>query len=94
MDLKVRHPGEGRTPETMADIARIQALWADARARFGQDGPFLFGRFSIADAMYAPVVTRFDTYGVDLDPVSAAYCRMILELPAMREWADGAQAEP
>ena len=101
MDLKTRHPGEGRTPESEADIARIAALWNDARARFGQGGPFLFGqggpflfgRFSIADAMYAPVVTRFDTYGVELDPVARAYCDTVLNMPAMKEWIAAAQAE-
>src|SRR4051812_34414046 len=64
-DLK----GLGRTAEVDVDIARIQALWSDARGRFGRGGPFLFGAFSNADAMYAPVVTRFNTYGVELDSV-------------------------
>ncbi|WP_207458008.1 glutathione S-transferase family protein [Azospirillum sp. SYSU D00513] len=94
MNLKHRFLGEGRTPATEADIARIARIWTDARARFGQEGPFLFGRFSIADCMYAPVVTRFDTYGVALDPVCADYCRAVRELPAMREWTEAALAEP
>lgn len=76
------------------DIARIQAVWRMARERFGAGGPFLFGRFSVADAMYAPVVTRFNTYGVALDEVARAYCTAILALPAMREWLDAARTEP
>jgi glutathione S-transferase len=94
MDVTEKHPGEGRTPEVLADIARITQLWRDARARFGADGPFLFGAFSIADAMYAPVCTRFDTYGVELDEVSQAYVNTILGLPAMREWYAAGAAEP
>ena len=76
------------------DIARICAIWREARQRFGQDGPFLFGTFTHADAMYAPVVTRFKTYAVDLDPVSRAYADVMLALPAMREWYDLAAKEP
>lgn len=94
MNLKERLPGTGRTPEVEANIARITALWTDARARFGGGGDFLFGRFSIADAMFAPVVTRFDTYGVDLPPVARAYADAVLALPAMREWTAAARAEP
>ncbi|MGF7172609.1 glutathione S-transferase family protein [Azospirillum doebereinerae] len=94
MDLKRDRPGEGLTPETAADIARIQALWADARTRFGQDGPFLFGRFSIADAMFAPVVGRFATYGVAVEPGTRAYMGAVLDLPAMQEWSAAAKEEP
>ncbi len=93
MDLKERHPGMGRTEECLADIARITALWGDARARFGQEGPYLFGRFSIADCMYAPVVTRFATYGVELDPPCRAYVDTVLALPSLQEWTEAAQAE-
>ena len=74
-------------PEAVTnDIARIQAIWADCRARFGAGGPFLFGHFTIADAMYAPVATRFRTYGVELNPTSEAYVEAIYALPAMQEW--------
>ena len=79
--------------EAMADIARVKAIWADCRARFGAGGPFLFGRWSNADAMFAPVVTRFRTYGVDLDPVCAAYADAVHALPAMQEWIDAAKAD-
>jgi glutathione S-transferase len=94
MNIRKRFPGKGRTPEVLKDIERIQALWGDCRQRFGQGGPFLFGAFSIADAMYAPVCTRFITYGVDLTPVAAAYVQAITTLPAMREWIAAAQVEP
>jgi glutathione S-transferase len=89
-DLK----GLGRAPGVDADIARISTLWRDARQQFGNDGPFLFGAFSNADAMYAPVVTRFKTYGVELDPVSQAYCDAVLALAPMKQWYADAAAEP
>jgi glutathione S-transferase len=89
MDIGAVTPMAEPLPEVAADIARIQALWADCRSRFGQGGPFLFGRFSVADAMYAPVVTRFRTYAIPLDAGSEAYCRAVEALPAMREWAGG-----
>jgi glutathione S-transferase len=73
---------------------RIEQLWRDCRARFGKDGPFLFGTFTAADAMYAPVVTRFDTYGGTLAPDTRAYVDAVLTLPAMKEWYAGAAAEP
>jgi glutathione S-transferase len=94
MDLKRARPGAGRTPETMVDIARITAIWRRCRERFGQDGPFLFGRPGIADAMYAPVVLRFVGHEVRLDPVCRAYADAVLDLPAMREWIAAAKAEP
>jgi len=86
-------PGKGRAPGVAEDIARITALWTDCRQRFGQDGEFLFGRFSIADAMYAPVALRFRTYAVELDPVCAAYAKTLLQLPAMQDWVEQAKAE-
>lgn len=96
MDLKRDLKGQGMTEATAADIARIEALWADARTRFGgpAGGPFLFGAFTIADAMFAPVVTRLETYGVAVSPVSRAYMDAVLALPAMREWIAAAKAEP
>jgi glutathione S-transferase len=83
-----------RTPEVDLEIARIDSLWREARRRFGAGGPFLFGRFSVADAMFAPVATRFRTYGVPMDEVCGAYVNAIHELPAIREWAASAKAEP
>ncbi len=94
MDLKQDHPGEGHTPEALADVARITDIWTDGRTRFGADGPFLFGAFGIADAMYAPVASRLRTYGVKLDALCADYVEAILEFPAMRKWTEAGKAEP
>jgi glutathione S-transferase len=98
MDLLAKLPAPPLSPALEADIGRIAAIWKDTRGRFGQGGPFLFGAFSIADAMYAPVATRFRTYGVDLgrfgdDGTGAAYAETILALPAMEEWTRGAEQE-
>jgi glutathione S-transferase len=98
MDLLARIPTPPMTPALEADIGRIAAIWKDTRVRFGQGGPFLFGNFTNADAMYAPVATRFRTYGVDLasfgdDGAGRAYMQAILSLPAMSEWTEGAKAE-
>ena len=94
MDLK-RPPAERPVPaEAGPEIARITALWSDVRRGFGGGGPFLFGRFSIADAMYAPVCARFDTYRVPLDAECRAYVEAVLALPSMREWREAALAEP
>ncbi len=76
------------------DIDRISDLWTKCRKEFGAEGDFLFGKFSIADAMYAPVVSRFVTYGpLDLSPEANAYRDMVMALPAMKKWIDGAKAE-
>jgi glutathione S-transferase len=80
-------------PEVRADVERIVAIWEDCRARFGAGGPFLFGAFTNADAMYAPVVTRFHSYGVSLPPVAQAYVEAVRALPAMQEWAAAGIAE-
>ena len=79
--------------ETAANVARIDAMWSDCRARFGGDGPFLFGRFSAADAMYAPVVSRFHTYGVEVGAVSATYMQAMMAMPAWQEWYAAALKE-
>ena len=93
MNCRKHLPGKGRGPGVQEDIDRITALWTDCRKRFGQNGDFLFGRFSIADAMYAPVALRFRTYSVDLDPVCAAYAKTLLELPAVQDWVVQSHAE-
>ena len=85
MNTRKRYPGKGRTPEVLADIARIDAIWAEAK------GPFLFGTFTAADAMYAPVVLRFRTYEVEVRKKS--YMDAMLALPAMREWIEAAERE-
>jgi len=94
MNIRRRWPERGRTPETLADIDRIVTLWSDCRRRFGGGGPFLFGRFSIADAMYAPVALRFQTYAVTPDGIAGDYARSLLALPALQEWVAAALAEP
>ncbi|HJV07693.1 MAG TPA: glutathione S-transferase family protein [Chromobacteriaceae bacterium] len=93
MNITARHPGVGHTPEVDADIARITGLWQELRHQHQANGPFLFGHFTIADAFYAPVVTRFLTYDVPLPPLAQAYADHILSLPAMQEWYDAAAAE-
>jgi glutathione S-transferase len=79
--------------EVQADIDRVFAIWQDCRGRFGDAGPFLFGRFSIADAMYAPVVWRFATYSVPLPAAAEAYTGAMHALPAMQAWREAAHAE-
>jgi glutathione S-transferase len=93
MNVCARLPGYGRTPTSLRDIERVRAVWSDCRARFGAGGPYLFGRFSIADAMYAPVVFRFRTYDVALDPVQRAYADAMLEHPGMQKWVRAAETE-
>jgi glutathione S-transferase len=93
MNIRSRHPGKGMTPESRKDIERVVALWTDCRERFGGAGNFLFGRFSIPDAFYAPVVMRFHTYDVKLPPLAQAYCEAVRELAAVREWCDAARRE-
>ncbi len=81
------------TAEADANVRRIEAMWADCRARLGQGGPFLFGRYGAADAMYAPVVARLHTYGVDVGAGTRAYMDAVMALPAWREWHAAALKE-
>lgn len=92
MNLKARHPGFKVWAGAQSDIARITALWREQLAASG--GPFLFGSPTMADALYAPVCTRFATYDVALDDPCADYCDHILALPIMREWTAAALKEP
>ena len=94
MNMRSSFPNRGVTPEVQADINRITAIWRDCRKRFGADGPFLFGGFTIADAMYAPVVSRFRTYKVELEEVAQAYTDAVWALPALQEWLTAAKNEP
>ena len=94
MNLRKRVPDRALTPEAEADVARVTGLWGECRRRFGETGPFLFGAFGIADAMYAPVVSRFRTYAVALDDAAQAYAEAVWAHPAMREWVAAAAAEP
>jgi glutathione S-transferase len=75
------------------DVSRVQSIWRDARGQFGRGGPFLFGDFSIADAMYAPVIFRFVSYDVALDETSRAYVESMLALPALQDWFADAATE-
>lgn len=92
MNLKAHHPGHMVWAGAHADIERITTIWRECLARSG--GPYLFGALSMADAMYAPVVTRFVTYDVGLDPACAAYGQRVMALPDMVEWVIAAKAEP
>jgi glutathione S-transferase len=94
MDLRARHPGYGRGPGVAQDIARVVAIWEDCRARFGQGGDYLFGGFTLADAAFAPVATRFATYEVALEGTAAAYRDAVLTWPALEEWSAAARVEP
>jgi len=98
MELLARLPTPPISDELARDISRIVAIWRETRTKHGAGGPSLFGAFSNADAMYAPVATRFRTYGVDLaafgdDGTAASYAETILALPEMAEWTEGAEAE-
>jgi len=94
MDISRDLKAKSRAGKVQGEIARVQQIWAGCRKRFGAGGPFLFGKFSIADCMFAPVVTRFRTYGVKLEPVNEAYAEAVMTHPAMVEWIDGAKREP
>jgi glutathione S-transferase len=91
MNLKVRHAGFKIWSGAQADIDRVTTIWRD---QLEAGGPYLFGHLTMADAMYAPVCTRFTSYDVQLDPVCAAYRDRILDLPQMREWTAAALQEP
>lgn len=87
--------GMGQTPEALADIARVEALWAQTRSEFGAGGPFLFGAtFNAADAMYAPVVTRLLTYQPTVSPETREYCEAVRSHPLVAEWYEIMAKEP
>jgi len=93
MNLKSRYPGFKVWAGAQADIDRIAAIWRECLKQYG--GPYLFGPApTLADAMYAPVVTRFDTYDVKLDRTGRDYCETIMAMPDMQEWIEAAKAEP
>jgi glutathione S-transferase len=95
MPFNVRRssPGKGRAPGVQDDIERIAQIWVSCREKQGADGPFLFGRYGLADVFFAPVVTRFQTYAVELDGVSNAYASAILEHADVADWYRAARAE-
>ena len=93
MNIKAHFPNFKVWSRAQADIDRVLAIWKDCLENYG--GPYLFGKQPcIVDAMYAPVVTRFMTYDVKLDKQAAAYCKLMMALPAMQEWVEAARAEP
>ena len=92
MNLKAHYPGFKVWPGAQADIERITTIWRQCLATY--KGPYLFGRLTMADAMFAPVCARFTTYDVKLDSHCAAYCRRIMAWPLMVEWIEAAKAEP
>jgi len=91
MNLKRTFTGYRVWGRAVADMERVTAIWRECLATYG--GPFLFGKRSMADAMYAPVATRFRTYGVPLDPVCQGYADRLLDMPEMLEWVAAAKAE-
>jgi glutathione S-transferase len=93
MNLGKKYAAKDRGEAVARDVTRFSEIVRQARERFGDGGPFLFGAFSAADAMYAPLVTRLDTYSVDLDATTRAYADAILALPAFREWRAAALQE-
>jgi glutathione S-transferase len=98
MDQRGRDAARGRKAGTMpavaSDIARIVEIWEDCRSRFGGAGDFLFGGFSLVDAAYAPVASRFVSYGIELPTAAAAYRDAVMAWPAMGEWLAAAREEP
>jgi glutathione S-transferase len=93
MDLAARYPTPPLDDAVQSQIARIIELWQSVLNRYGKGSGFLFSHFTIADAFYAPVATRFETYGIHLPAVAQAYTQRILATPAMREWEESAKAE-
>jgi glutathione S-transferase len=93
MNCRKRVQDHPMTDAARNDIARVKSIWRETRAEFGRGGTFLFGDFSIADAMYAPVVFRFVSYGVQLEETDRAYADTILALPAIGDWLRDAETE-
>lgn len=95
MNLGKRYATRDRGPDVARNVARISAIWLEARGRFGEKagGPFLYGEFSAADAMFAPVVVRLDTYAIPVDADAAAYMQTVLALPAYKQWLEAALEE-
>ncbi len=93
MDLNNHYPGHILAAEVRADVTRIEEIWETCRRDFGSGGAFLFGEPGIADAFFAPVVTRFATYDVALGHTAADYCRTVTDWPLMRQWREEAAEE-
>jgi glutathione S-transferase len=93
MNLRASYPGAGRESGVDEDIARITAIWEECRTNHGAAGDLLFGQFTIADAFYAPIVSRFLTYGVSPGGIAGDYMDSVWALPAMQDWAEKARGE-
>lgn len=93
MNMRASLPGRGMSPEVQKDIDRIAEIWESCRSRYGAGGELLFGQFTVADAFYAPVASRFLTYAVSLPPVAQRYADALLTLPAVRDWMAQARRE-
>ncbi len=93
MNLRASYPVADHEPGVEEDIARITEIWEECRMHFGADGDLLFGGFTIADAFYAPIVSRFRTYGVSPGGIAGEYMDAVWALPAMQDWAEKARAE-
>ena len=93
MNIRNRYPGKGMNEGVAKDIARIELLWTDLRKNFGKNNPYLFGEFSAADAFYAPIATRFVTYGVELKGAALEYQQTLLASPAVMAWSAQAVKE-
>ena len=94
LNCRAHRPDAGRGPGVQEDIDRVCEIWRECRTRYGAAGEFLFGEFTAADAMFAPMASRFQTYGVDLDRDAAEYSKAILAMPEVREWMKDAHGEP
>jgi glutathione S-transferase len=95
MNARARNRRTPMTPNLEADIDRVEEIWSDCRSRFGRGGgPWLFGEYSVADAMYTPVVLRFNTYGAQLSETARWYMAAVIEDPALQEWVRAAKEEP
>ena len=93
MNCRRRFPGFTPGPEAQRDIERVQAVWRLCRERYGMEGPWLFGQFSVADCMYAPVVMRLLSYEIPLDSTGEAYCRTLFQDAVMQQWIRAAEDE-
>ncbi len=93
MNIRSRYPGKGMNPDVAKDIERICALWTQTRKEFAGNGPYLFGAFGAADAFYAPVATRFVTYGVELKAAVRKYQQALLDSPGVKAWSGDAVKE-
>lgn len=94
LNCRASRPRAGRGPGVQEDIDRICEIWRECRTRYGAAGEFLFGEFTAADAMFAPIASRFQTYGVEPDRDAAKYAQGVLAMSAVREWIEDARGEP